>query len=121
LRELRVRQDIKAPLLCSLLTAIYYLNCYLLKEVTVLVSKGVPRGEIEKLKVGDFFMDGEIVNIQKKSNLVTIVTGAKSVFHAHNKTKTFNVFKKVKREQGTNNKEQKTSERIKPVSNPPHF
>jgi hypothetical protein len=81
----------------------------------VLVSKGVPRGEIEKLRVGDFFMDGEIVTIQKQSNLVTIVTGAKSVFHAHNKTKTFNVFKKVKRQ--ANNKEQGEKSKGKRIGN----
>jgi hypothetical protein len=117
LRELRVRQDIEAQLLCSLLTVIYYLNCYLFfvnRGKGVLVSKGVPRGEIEKLRVGDFFMDSEIVSIQKQSNLVTIITGAKSVFHAHNKTKTFNVFKKVKRP--PNNKEQKTISKEKRVS-----
>jgi hypothetical protein len=63
----------------------------------MLVLKGVLKEEIRKLKIGDFFMDSEIVNIQRKSNLISIVTMSGDVFNAHEKQRTFNVFKRVKR------------------------
>jgi hypothetical protein len=63
----------------------------------MLLLKGVPKAEIKKLKIGDFFVDSEIVNIQRKPKLVSIVTRAGSVFNAHWKSTYFNVFKKVKR------------------------
>jgi hypothetical protein len=66
----------------------------------VLVLRGVPKAEIKRLRSGDFFMDGEIINIQKKPNLISIVTRAGSVFNAHEKPQSFNVFKKVKRPVG---------------------
>jgi hypothetical protein len=62
----------------------------------MLILKGVLKAEIEKLKIGDFFVDSEIVNIQKKLHLISIVTRAGSVFNAHKKLQTFNVFKKNK-------------------------
>jgi hypothetical protein len=61
------------------------------------VLRGVPKEEIKKLRAGDFFMDEEIVTIQKRPNLISIVTRAGSVFNAHEKTETFTVFKKIKR------------------------
>jgi hypothetical protein len=64
----------------------------------VLILRGVPKEGIKKLKAGDFFMDGEIINIQKKPNLISIVTRTGSVFNAHEKPKTFNVFKKIRKE-----------------------
>jgi hypothetical protein len=62
----------------------------------VLVLKGVPKEEIKKMRAGDFFMGEEIVNTQRKRNVICIVTKNGSVFNAHEKTETFNVFKKVK-------------------------
>jgi hypothetical protein len=59
----------------------------------MLILRAVPKAEIRKLKMGDFFMDGEIVNIQKKLNFISIVTKTGSVFNAHEKPETFNVFK----------------------------
>jgi hypothetical protein len=66
----------------------------------VLVLKGVPREKIRGLRVGDFFVDSEIVLIQKKGRVISITTKAQSVFNAHEKTGTFNVFKKKKRPVG---------------------
>ncbi|MDR2739245.1 MAG: hypothetical protein LBB68_05390 [Treponema sp.] len=66
----------------------------------MLVLRGVPKGEIRKLRVGDFFMGEEIVYTQRKSNLISIVTKNGGVFHAHEKPKYFNVFKKTKRPAG---------------------
>ncbi|MDR0710659.1 MAG: hypothetical protein LBF77_11405 [Spirochaetaceae bacterium] len=63
----------------------------------MLVLKGVLKEEIRKLKIGDFFIDSEIVNIQRKSNLISIITRAGGVFNAHEKQRTFNVFKRIKR------------------------
>jgi hypothetical protein len=63
----------------------------------VLVLRKVPKEAIRKLRVGDFFVDSEIVTIQRKAKVVSIVTRAGSAFNAHEKTGTFNVFKKVKR------------------------
>jgi hypothetical protein len=60
----------------------------------MLIFKAVPKERIKSLKIGDFFVDSEIVNIQKKPNLISIVTRAGSVFNAHEKPRTFNVFKK---------------------------
>jgi hypothetical protein len=62
----------------------------------VLVLRGVPKEEIKNLKAGDFFLDEEIAAIQRKRNVISIVTRAGNVFNAHEKTKTFNVFKKIK-------------------------
>jgi hypothetical protein len=62
----------------------------------MLILKAVPKAEIKNLKIGDFFMDSEIVNIQRKFNLISIVTRAGSVFNLHEKPQTFNVFKKIK-------------------------
>jgi hypothetical protein len=66
----------------------------------VLVLRGVPKEAIRRLRVGDFFMGEEIVNTQRKRNLICIVTKNGSVFNAHEKMKAFNVFKKVKRPAG---------------------
>jgi hypothetical protein len=62
----------------------------------MLVSRGVPKEEIKKLKKGDFFADSEIVNIQKKLNMISIVTRAGNVFNAHEKQQNFDIFKKTK-------------------------
>jgi hypothetical protein len=65
----------------------------------MLVLKGIPKAEIKNLKIGDFFVDSEIINIRKKSNLISIITRTGSVFNAHEKPQTFNVFKKIKHPQ----------------------
>jgi hypothetical protein len=61
------------------------------------VLRGVPKEEIRRLRAGDFFMGEEIVNTQRKSNLISIVNKNGSVFNANEKPKVFNVFKKTKR------------------------
>jgi hypothetical protein len=61
----------------------------------MLLYRDVPKETIKNLKVGDYFVDSEIVIIQKKGNLISIVTKAGSVFKAHQKTSAFNVFKKA--------------------------
>jgi hypothetical protein len=66
----------------------------------VVVLRGVPKEGIQRLRVRDFFMDEEIVNIQRKHNLISIVTKTGSVFNAHEKPEYFNVFKKVKHPRG---------------------
>ncbi|MDR1955945.1 MAG: hypothetical protein LBQ30_03740 [Treponema sp.] len=62
----------------------------------MLVYKGVPKEEIKKLKIGDFFVDSEIVHLQKNGRVVSIITKNGSVFNAHHKEFTYNVFKKIK-------------------------
>jgi hypothetical protein len=64
--------------------------------VIMLILKAVPKAEIRKLKIGNFFVDSEIGNIQRKSNLISIVTMRGSVFNLHEKPQTYNVFKKIK-------------------------
>jgi hypothetical protein len=87
----RVRVAAKPPLILNS-------SLFLDKEGRgVLVLRGVPKEGIRKLRVGDFFMGEEIVYIQRKPNLISIVTKNGSVFNAHEKPKVFNVFKKVKR------------------------
>jgi hypothetical protein len=62
----------------------------------MLILKDVPKAEIEKLKKGDFFADSEIINIQKKLNIISIVTREGNVFNAHKKNQKFDIFKKTK-------------------------
>jgi hypothetical protein len=66
----------------------------LIRRCEVLVLREVPKEEIKKLRAGDFFMDEEIINIQRKHNLISIVTKTGNVFNAHEKQYGFNVFKK---------------------------
>jgi hypothetical protein len=66
----------------------------LLKELRVLVLRAVEKEKIDVLKVGDFFVDSPIVFIQKRPNIVSIVTESGSVFNAHVKPGSYNVFKK---------------------------
>jgi hypothetical protein len=65
------------------------------------VLRGVSKEEIRRLRVVDFFVDSEIVAIQRRYNVISIVTRANSVFNAHEKMKAFNVFKKVKHPVGS--------------------
>jgi len=60
----------------------------------MLIRKGIPKPSIEKLEAGDFFVDGRITNIQRKEFLISIVTEAGSVFNAHRKEHSYNLFKK---------------------------
>jgi hypothetical protein len=64
----------------------------------MLLQKGVPKEEIKKLKVGDFFIDSEIVSIKKGHYMLSFVTKTGNLFTAHEKLKTYNVFKKKKPE-----------------------
>jgi hypothetical protein len=63
----------------------------------MLIRKGIPKPDIEKLTVGDFFVDGRIVSIHKCDFLITIVTDAGSVFNAHRKEHSYNLFQKSRR------------------------
>jgi hypothetical protein len=60
----------------------------------MLVYRAIEREKIDKLKVGDFFVDSPIVSIKRKSNGVSIVTESGNVFNAHMKCQAYNVFKK---------------------------
>lgn len=65
----------------------------------MLLLKGVPKDEIKKLKIGDFFIDSEIVSLKKGHYMISFVTKAGTLFTAHEKLKTYNVFKKRNAEQ----------------------
>jgi hypothetical protein len=76
-------------------------HCYLVtckKRCVVLVPRGFRRRRYAGL--GLSFVDSEIVAIQRRYNVISIVTRASSVFNAHEKMKAFNVFKKVKHPAG---------------------
>jgi hypothetical protein len=64
------------------------------EDEEMLIGKGIPKEKINVLKRGDFFVDSPIVSIQKKCNLVSIITEAGSVFNAHHKPHSYNLFKK---------------------------
>ena len=65
----------------------------------MLLYRDVPKEEIKKLKVGDFFIDSEIVRLKKGHYMISFVTKTGNLFTAHEKLKTFNVFKKKNSEQ----------------------
>jgi hypothetical protein len=65
----------------------------------MLLYRDVPKEEIKKLKVGDFFIDSEIVSLKKGHYMISFVTKTGNLYTAHEKLKTFNVFKKKTAEQ----------------------
>jgi hypothetical protein len=69
------------------------------REKAMLLCRGVPKEEIKKLKVGDFFIDGEIVRLKKGHYMISFLTTTGNFFTAHEKLKTYNVFKKREGEQ----------------------
>jgi hypothetical protein len=60
----------------------------------MLLFRGLAKEKIDELKVGDIFVDSPIVFIQRKHNIVSIVTKAGYVFNAHKKFHAYNVFRK---------------------------
>jgi hypothetical protein len=60
----------------------------------MLLFRGLEKEKIDMLKVGDLFLDSPIVFIQRKRNIVSIVTEAGYVFNAHRKFHAYNVFRK---------------------------
>ncbi|MDR2786374.1 MAG: hypothetical protein LBB83_10725 [Treponema sp.] len=65
----------------------------------MLLFRDVPKEEIKKLKIGDFLIDSEIVSMKKGHYMISFVTKTGNLFTAHEKLKTYNVFKKRKAEQ----------------------
>jgi hypothetical protein len=65
----------------------------------MLLLRGVPKEEIKKLKVGDFFIDSEIIKLKKGHYMISFYMKSGDLFTAHEKLKTFNVFKKTTAEQ----------------------
>jgi hypothetical protein len=65
----------------------------------MLLLRGVPKEEIKKLKVGDFFIDSTIVRLKKGHYMISFFMESGSLFTAHEKLKTYNVFKKKNAEQ----------------------
>jgi hypothetical protein len=65
----------------------------------MLLMKGVPKEEIKKLKVGDFFIDSAIVRLKKGHYMISFFMESGNLFTAHEKLKTYNVFKKKNAEQ----------------------
>jgi hypothetical protein len=63
------------------------------KEEGMLVRKGVPMKEIRFLKKGDFYIDGEIMSIQKTPRIVSIITSAGNLYNAHMKCGDYSVFR----------------------------
>jgi hypothetical protein len=49
--------------------------------------------EIRSLRKGDFYIDGEIVSIQKTSRIVSIITDAGNLYNAHMKRGDYTVFR----------------------------
>jgi hypothetical protein len=67
----------------------------------MLIMTDMPKGEVKNLKKGDRFLDSEIINLQKKERLISIVTRDGSVYTIHQKQKGYRVFKKQKRTYGS--------------------
>jgi hypothetical protein len=65
----------------------------------MLLLRGVPKEEIKKLRVGDFFIDSEIVSMKKGHYMISFFMKSGDLFTAHEKLKTYNVFKKKNAEQ----------------------
>jgi hypothetical protein len=59
----------------------------------MLLQKGVPKELIRSLRQGDFFIDGEIVSLWKRNNIVSIITSAGNKYNAHMKTGDYSVFR----------------------------
>jgi hypothetical protein len=59
----------------------------------MLIKKGVPMKEIRSLRKGDFYIDGEIVSIQKTPRIVSIITSAGNLYNAHMKCGDYSVFR----------------------------
>jgi hypothetical protein len=59
----------------------------------MLLQKGVPMKEIRSLNKGDFYIDGEIVSIQKTPRLVSIITSGGNLYNAHMKCGDYSVFR----------------------------
>jgi hypothetical protein len=60
----------------------------------MLLMRGVPKEEIKKLKVGDFFIDSAIVRMKPGHYMISFFMESGNLFTAHEKLKTYNVFKK---------------------------
>jgi hypothetical protein len=59
----------------------------------MLIRKDAPKQEIRSLKRGDFFIDGEIVSIQKTDRIISIITSADNVYNAHMKNGAYRIFR----------------------------
>ncbi|MDR2374878.1 MAG: hypothetical protein LBD96_00400 [Treponema sp.] len=59
----------------------------------MLLRKHVPKQEIRALRKGDFYVDGEIVSINKTPRMVSIITSAGNLYNAHMKTGDYTVFR----------------------------
>jgi hypothetical protein len=62
----------------------------------MLIAKNVPPAEVDKLKPGDFFIDGHIEQITRGRNMKCLKTTGGSVFHIHRKQTGYNVFRMTK-------------------------
>jgi hypothetical protein len=73
----------------------------------MLVQKGVPVKEIGGLKKGDFYIDGEIVSVQKRGKIVSIITSTGNLYNAHMKCGDYSVFRveRYRRKQEKTNQE----------------
>jgi hypothetical protein len=49
--------------------------------------------EIRSLKKGDFYIDGEIVSLQKTPGIISIITSAGNLYNAHMKRGDYSVFR----------------------------
>jgi hypothetical protein len=79
----------------------------------MLLFRGLAKETIDALKVGDLFADSPIVFIQRKRNIVSIVTKSGYVFNAHKKFHAYNVFrKKLKNSAGNSPPPSRPSEQI---------
>jgi hypothetical protein len=59
----------------------------------MLIRKHVPKQEIKRLKMGDFFIDGLITFIQRNRNIVSIITNEDNLYNAHMKQGDYNLFR----------------------------
>jgi hypothetical protein len=59
----------------------------------MLLQKHVPKQEIRSLRIGDFYVDGEIVSITRTPRMISIITSAGNLYNAHMKCGDYSVFR----------------------------
>ncbi|MDR2305226.1 MAG: hypothetical protein LBE10_11650 [Treponema sp.] len=60
----------------------------------MLIMPDTSRAEIKKLKKGDVFLGSEIINLQRKDGLISIVTRDGDMYTIHTKHPEYRIFKK---------------------------
>jgi hypothetical protein len=66
------------------------------------IMSDFPKEEAKKLKKGDNFFNFEIINLQRSSRLISIVTRDGNVYTIHTNRNPYRVFKKTVKEKSKN-------------------